>query len=57
MARYGEAFRNRAVARLLPPESVRVGDLAKEIGAGNGEARLSCAKCPNLPRPSSNARR
>ncbi len=32
MARYGEAFRNRAVARLLPPESVRVGDLAKEIG-------------------------
>ena len=32
MARYGEAFRNRAVARLLPPESARVGELAKEIG-------------------------
>ena len=32
MARYGEAFRNRAVARLLPPESVNVGVVAKEIG-------------------------
>lgn len=32
MARYGEAFRNRAVARLLPPESADVGLVAKEIG-------------------------
>ena len=32
MARYGEAFRNRAVARLLPPESAPVGVVAKEIG-------------------------
>ena len=32
MARYGEAFRNRAVARLLPPESTAVGAVAKEIG-------------------------
>jgi len=32
MARYGEAFRNRAVARLLPPESAHIGALAKEIG-------------------------
>ena len=32
MARYGEAFRNRAVARLLPPESANVGAVAKEIG-------------------------
>ena len=32
MARYGEAFRNRAVARLLPPESANVGLVAKEIG-------------------------
>ncbi|MHB0975512.1 MAG: IS3 family transposase [Thiobacillus sp.] len=32
MARYGEAFRNRAVARLLPPESAEVGVVAKEIG-------------------------
>ena len=32
MARHGEAFRNRTVARLLPPESANVGAVAKEIG-------------------------
>ena len=32
MARYGEAFRNRVVARLLPPESANMGAVAKEIG-------------------------
>lgn len=32
MARYGEAFRNRVVARLLPPESANAGVVAKEIG-------------------------
>lgn len=32
MARYGQAFRNRVVARLLPPESAEVGAVAKEIG-------------------------
>jgi len=32
MARYGEAFRNRVVAQLLPPESANVGLVAKEIG-------------------------
>ena len=32
MARYGEAFRNRVVARLLPPESAAVGAVAQEIG-------------------------
>ena len=32
MARYGEAFKNRTVARLLPPESAHVGAVAKEIG-------------------------
>ena len=32
MARYGEAFRDRAVARLLPPENANVGAIAKEIG-------------------------
>lgn len=32
MARYGEAFKNRMVARLLPPESVNIGVVAKEIG-------------------------
>lgn len=32
MAGYGEAFRNRAVARLLPPESANAGAVAKEVG-------------------------
>ena len=32
MARYGQAFKDRAVARLLPPESANVGAVAKEIG-------------------------
>src|ERR1017187_1032972 len=34
MARYGEAFRDRAVARLLPPESAAVEVVAREIGVG-----------------------
>ncbi len=32
MARYGQAFRDRAVARLLPPESASAIDVAQEIG-------------------------
>ena len=32
MARYGEAFRNRVVARLLPPESAAVGAVSREVG-------------------------
>ena len=34
MARYGQAFRDRAVARLLPPESAAVELVAREIGIG-----------------------
>ena len=32
MARYAEAFRNRVVARLLPPESADIGALSREVG-------------------------
>ena len=32
MARYGEKFRQRAVARLLPPESSAVSTVSQEIG-------------------------
>ena len=32
MARYGEAFRNRVVARWLPPESAEVGEVSREMG-------------------------
>jgi len=34
MARYGQAFRDRAVARLLPPENAAVELVAREIGVG-----------------------
>ena len=32
MARYGAAFRNRVVARLLPPESADIGVVSREVG-------------------------
>ena len=32
MARYGQAFKDRVVARLLPPESAEVDAVAREIG-------------------------
>ena len=34
MARYGEGFKDKAVARLLPPESATVESVAHEIGVG-----------------------
>ena len=34
MARYGQAFKDRAVARLLPPESAAVEGVAQEMGIG-----------------------
>jgi transposase len=32
LARYGKIFKDRAVARLLPPESAPVPVIAKEVG-------------------------
>ena len=32
MARYGQAFKERAVARLLPPESAPIQQVAQELG-------------------------
>jgi transposase len=34
VARYGQEFKDRAVARLLPPESAAVEAVAREIGVG-----------------------
>ena len=34
MARYGQAFKDRAVARLLPPESAPLEVVSREIGVG-----------------------
>jgi len=36
MARYGQAYKDRAVARVLPPESAAVEVVAREIGVGAG---------------------
>ena len=36
MARYGQAFKDRAVARVLPPESAAVDVVAREIGVTPG---------------------
>ena len=36
MARYGQAFKNKAVARLLPPESAALELVAREVGIGVG---------------------
>ncbi|MBS0500863.1 MAG: transposase [Proteobacteria bacterium] len=32
MARYGQAFKDRAVARMLPPESASAQEVGREIG-------------------------
>lgn len=34
MSRYGQAFKDRVVARLLPPESALVTVVASEVGVG-----------------------
>ena len=36
LARYGQAFKDKAVARLLPPESAAVELVAREVGIGVG---------------------
>ncbi len=36
MARYGQTFKDRAVARLLPPESAALELVAQEVGVGAG---------------------
>jgi transposase-like protein len=34
MARYGQAFKDKAVARLLPPESAALDVVSREVGVG-----------------------
>jgi transposase len=36
VARYGRAFRDRIVARLLPPESAAIDVVSREVGVGVG---------------------
>lgn len=39
MARYGQAFKDRAIARLLPPECAALQVVAREVGIGAGTLR------------------
>jgi len=34
LARYGQAFKDRAVARLLPPQSAALDDVSRDVGIG-----------------------
>ena len=36
MSRYGQAFKDRAVARLLPPQSAALDDVSRDVGIGVG---------------------
>ena len=36
MARYGQAFKDRAVAKLLPPQSAALDEVSREVGVGVG---------------------
>ena len=36
MARYGQAFKDKAVARLLPPESAELEVVSREVGVSTG---------------------
>ena len=49
MARYGQKFMDRAVARLLPPESAGLEVVAREIGIGSGTLQRWREKAQSRP--------
>jgi len=49
MARYGQVFKDRAVARLLPPESSAVSVVAREVGIGEGTLQRWLDKAQSMP--------
>ena len=49
MARYGQAFKDRAVARLLPPESAALDVVAREVGIGAGTLQRWCDDARSRP--------
>ena len=49
MARYGQAFKDRAVARLLAPESSALEVLALEVGVGMGTLQRWQADVQSMP--------
>ena len=49
MARYGQAFKDRAVARLLPPESSPVDTVSRELGVSVSTLERWRAEALSLP--------
>ena len=49
MARYGQKFMDRAVARLLPPESAALEVVAREVGIGAGTLQRWREKAQSMP--------
>ena len=49
MARYGQRFMDRAVARLLPPESAALEVVAREVGLRMGTLQRWREKAQSMP--------
>jgi hypothetical protein len=49
MARYGQAFKDRMVARLLPPESADINKVSREIGVGVNTLERWRAEALSMP--------
>lgn len=49
MARYGQSFKDRAVARLLPPESATLELVSKEIGVASGTLQRWREEVQSMP--------
>jgi len=49
VARYGQAFKDRAVARLLPPESAAVELVAQQVGIGSGTLERWREEAQSMP--------
>ncbi len=49
MARYGQTFKDRAVARLLPPESAALELVSKEVGIASGTLQRWREEIQSMP--------
>jgi len=49
MARYGQAFKDRVVAKLLPPESADISRVSREIGVGVNTLERWRAEALSMP--------
>lgn len=49
MARYGQSFKDRAVARLLPPESATLELVSKEVGVASGTLQRWREEVQSMP--------